>query len=140
MISIQQCAVLVGKSQGLPLTFDGTTRAIDDLETNQKLALTSGIGAYIRANPDQFTDGQVATAKQMTGQTPEGLADAGFSIGDFLTAAGENAKSLVLDPLVNVGESVSAAAKVLPLVLIAAGLFILWQWTKKTAAYGPPAP
>lgn len=118
MLSIQQTAIIVGRRLGLPTDFDGSTAMINDLGMDDKLALTAGIGAEIRANPTDYTDGQVTTANSMAGLSGAPLADAGFSIGDWLVETATNADNLIVEPLVSVGQTAGAALKVLPLILV----------------------
>lgn len=138
MLSIQQTAIIVGRRLGLPVDFDGSTAMINDLGMDDKLALTAGIGAEIRANPTEYTAGQVATANSMAGLSGAPLADAGFSIGDWLVETATNADNLIVEPLVGVGQAASSTLKILPLVLLLVAGVIIFSWTKQTAA-NPPA-
>lgn len=130
MVSIQQTAVIVARRLGgYPVDFDGSPASINDLDTDAKLALTAGIGAEIRANPNDYTDAQVGTAVSMTGLSGSPLAYAGFSISDFVSETINNAEDLVIKPLVNVGKSASFVANALPLIAI--GLGVIWLLSLK---------
>lgn len=134
-MSIQQATVLAANSLGIaPQGFDGSFGAIGALDPNDQIALTAAVGAYIRANQSEFTAGQIATANSMAGMSGQPLADAGFSVSDFLSDTASNAETLVGQPLVNLGNAASAVANAVPLIAVAVGLFILVSWTKKTAA------
>jgi len=137
MMTIQQAAIVVGRQIGLPADFDGSTTAINNLDPDTQLQFTAALGAYIRANQDQFTAAQVTTANTMP-QSYGALTDSSFSVQDFLAETVSNADTLVAKPLVTLGESVSAAAtaaaSIGPALLLIAGAFILYSWTKTTAA------
>jgi len=133
MMTIQQASIAVGRQMGLPADFDGSVDAINALGADDKLNFTAALGAYIRANQDQFTPGQVATANTMP-QSFGQLQDSSFSVGDFLSATASNADTLIVKPLVNVGQSASALANAVPAILILIGAILLFTWTKKTQA------
>lgn len=132
MMTIQQTAILVGRQNGLPSSFDGSVGEINALPEDQKVDLTAGIGAYIRANGTEFTDQQLAVARSMP--TDFGLQDSSFSVGDFLAATADNAENLIVDPLVNIGQSASLVARWVPLVAIVIGGYLLYTWTKAKGA------
>ena len=139
MMTIQQASIAVGRQIGLAADFDGSVAAINALDPDTQQAFTAGLGAYIRAHQDQFTPAQVTTANAMAGLTGQPLADAGFSVSDFVAASLDNGKALVLDPLVNIGQSASAVANALPLLAIIVGAVLLIAWTKsKSAAIAAP--
>lgn len=131
-MNIQQAALLVGRQIGLPSSFDGSVAAINALDDEHRLALTAGLGAYIRANPSDFTSQQVSVANGM----PVGFQqnDSSFDVSDFLVAVADNADELIVKPLENIGASASAVAKAAPLILILVGAFLLITWTRAKGA------
>lgn len=133
MMSIQQAAILVGRQIGLPSSFDGSVESINELSDEDKISLTGGLGAYIRANPSEFTVQQASVANSMP-TTFGQLNDTSFSIGDFLAATATNADDLILKPLVNVGQSASAVATWLPIIAIGIGAYLLFTWTRAKGA------
>lgn len=133
MMTIQQAAIAVGRQIGLSPDFDGSTAAINALDPDVQIQFTSALGAYIRANQDQFTAGQVTTANTMP-SSYGALTDSSFSVGDFLAQTANNADQLVLQPLVNIGNSTTAVANALPLIAIIVGAVLLYSFTKGKAA------
>lgn len=135
MVSIQQTAIIVARRLGgYPNDFDGSVTAINSLSPDLELALTAGIGAEIRANPSNYTAQQQSVAAVMLGLSGAPLADASFSISDFVDAAASNGKELILGPLVNIGKSASAVANALPLIAIVFGALYLISLEKKVSA------
>lgn len=133
-MTIQTATCLVGRSQGLSADFDGSTAAVNALPTDAKLALTAGLGAYIRANPADFTAGQNSTAQSMAGLSGAPLQDAGFSMSDFGSEVLTNADNLIGKPLENIGSSFSAVLGALPALLFVAGLIIALPYIRRATA------
>lgn len=132
-LSIQQASILVGRQIGLPSDFGGSVEEINSLDSDTQLNFTAALGAYIRANQDQFSAGQVATANAMPSSFGQ-LTDSSFSVGDFLTEVESNAYDLVVAPVVDLGKDASTVAKWLPVLAIGIGLYLVFTWTKAKGA------
>lgn len=98
--------------------------SFNNLSTDLKQSITAGMINYIRANPGQFTSQQVGVAQSAPNSATLTTEDTSFGYGEFFSELGENAITVVGNPLAEVGNSVSSTvsllAKLIPWVAVGA--------------------
>lgn len=95
-MTIQAARVFVGQSQGLPSSFDGSGSAYAALTQAEQISLTRGLINYILANPGNFSDAQVATARAEAGRAGTLTAqDTSYDWSQFVDTALERGNSII---------------------------------------------
>lgn len=95
MMTIQELRRLVGISIGLQTTFSGTVDAYRALSRERQVELTRGMLEYILAHPEQFTSGQVETARVEAPRAQTmGIDDESYSWTLFVDSALETAQGV----------------------------------------------
>lgn len=128
-MTIQTLRELMGRQIGLPASFDGSITAYGNLSQNQQIELTAAVMRYIRQNPGQFTQAQVAVTTA-EGSRAELTIPAGYADVGFWDEFENNAYEIVGKPFVAIGQGVSTSVNLigtlLPVfALIAVAIFAL---------------
>lgn len=125
-MTIPQLALQAVASLGIqkPAGFDGTFATFYLLSPQDRIRVTNYSREYVKANPTVFTPETVAVAVQFD-PISEDEIDETIDWGAFWEETAHNGETLILDPIVNVGETASLLAKAAPLILIVVGYILL---------------
>ena len=141
MMTIAQARAIVGQQLGFPPSFDGSVSAYRDLSAANQIRLTQALFAYIRANPDKFTEAQQQTVRveqsRVDRMTPE---DASFDGGQFMTEL-EAGAVRIGGAVANVGEgvvkSVNLVGNLIPIAVLFAAFVFAYPYFKKATTSQP---
>lgn len=105
-----------------------------DWTTDQRIAYERALAGIIVQYPDRFGDKDLVTAKNVLNKDYGTEQDTSFSFSDFGSEVASNANDLVGKPLVSLGQGVGNVFSFIgnfgPYLVLAAGLFIAYQFVK----------
>lgn len=109
--------------------FDGSVASYASLSDAEKIKLTNWMSAYIAGHPSEFTPQQVNVADGPDGQgfTIEQVEEYGFweQAVDFTEAVGDEAVDLIVEPLSDIGKSISYLTNLVVPVALVVGYILL---------------
>ncbi len=110
-MTITAARAFVGRTMGLPASFDGSVAAYRDLTAAQQVELTKQLVAYVNANPQQFTPAQVTTAAAEAGRAQTlTMDDTSYDWAVFVDTALDRGNSILGVAGMTLGTGVILAA------------------------------